>query len=268
MGVRSLRGLQSQVQTTLAGPLRLSQTVSVPVSVAVCTCLIDPAPTDARVQWFTVMTKPTDAMQQKYIAYLKACLLSARLSAPSLAPYLLYLHLPDQPFEADDELTVLLTKLGARVIPHRLSFYGEIGKALRGKKSDNRINWGAFGRIDIPQVTKFSKLLITAIYELDWANNIDSRAGWAARACHWEGGGSLRDERCSLSLLHVACRAWLHLPGRAPACPSITESPRGTRLTCLSQHHRVPQRHSAHSARSASGQWQTVYGAVRVTAAE
>ena len=49
--------------------------------------------------------------------------MSARLNAPSLAPYVLYMHSADEPFaKEDDEITVWLKALGVRVINSRLSF--------------------------------------------------------------------------------------------------------------------------------------------------
>ena len=56
-----------------------------------------------------------------YLDFVKATTLSAKLNAPSLVPYFLYVYLPDQEFGEEDDLTRWLKRMGTRVVPWRLS---------------------------------------------------------------------------------------------------------------------------------------------------
>ena len=49
-----------------------------------------------------------------YLDFVKATTLSAKLNAPSLVPYFLYVYLPDQEFGEEDDLTRWLTRMGTR----------------------------------------------------------------------------------------------------------------------------------------------------------
>ena len=84
-----------------------------------------------------------------YLDFVKATTLSAKLNAPSLVPYFLYVYLPDQEFGEEDDLTRWLTRMGTRVVPWRLSFYDRMPPKVRGGRQGH-LNVGCFGRLDIP----------------------------------------------------------------------------------------------------------------------
>jgi len=80
--------------------------------------------------------------------------MSARLHAPSLAPYVVYLHRPHEPFAADP-FVCWLQSAGVRVLRHRLSFHHEIPPARRKRRADigtAHLNLGAYGRLDVPRL--------------------------------------------------------------------------------------------------------------------
>lgn len=112
--------------------------------------------------WFTCVTKPKPSSSSwpdgsnslNSIFSLKAAIVSARLNAPSLAPYVLYMNEPHQPL-IDDDYTKWLRAAGARVILHRLSFLELIPSARQLHPNvgiNQHVNIGTYGRMDVPQV--------------------------------------------------------------------------------------------------------------------
>ena len=79
------------------------------------------------------VSKPIGSKRQPvklnaYTEMVQAAILSAKLHAPSLAPHVMYMHLPNQPFaeagsEGEDALSRWLRASGVRVLNRRLSFY-------------------------------------------------------------------------------------------------------------------------------------------------
>ena len=127
--------------------------------------LIDPAhtrnppqllpPTAATTVWVICVSKPSnsdDELNSKHLELAMVAVASARLHAPSLAPYVMYIHRPDQTLTADDVFSDRLRAMGARVIPHRLSFFEMIPTSKLTGGSQKHLNFGAFGRLDIPRV--------------------------------------------------------------------------------------------------------------------
>ncbi|KAL1526043.1 hypothetical protein AB1Y20_020864 [Prymnesium parvum] len=111
----------------------------------------------ATTVWMLCVAKPTPAdgqLSSRHLELATAAVASARLHAPSLAPYVLYLHRPAQELRADDPFTRRLHALGARVVPHRLSFYEHIPTSKLTGGSQKHLNFGAFGRLDIPLVVE------------------------------------------------------------------------------------------------------------------
>lgn len=105
-----------------------------------------------RLAWFMSMSKPDDAVSGTYVAFAKAATASARLNAPSLAPFFVYTYLPHQDVdEADDELCAFLRAAGTTVVKWRLSFWDDIPPKIRSSKQGH-INVGAFGRLDVPLI--------------------------------------------------------------------------------------------------------------------
>jgi hypothetical protein len=87
-----------------------------------------------------------------YFDMVRAAVVSARLHAPSLAPYVIYLHRPNQPFR-HDAFSCWLAAAGVRVVRHRLTFYDEMPPARRKRRGDigtAHLNIGAYGRLDVP----------------------------------------------------------------------------------------------------------------------
>ena len=85
---------------------------------------------------------------------LRAAVVSARLNAPSLAAYVLYLHLPNQCLE-EDEFTRWARSAGIRVVMHHISFWGALPKVRQrqpGAGVNTHINSGTYGRMDVPQL--------------------------------------------------------------------------------------------------------------------
>ncbi|KAJ1461654.1 hypothetical protein M885DRAFT_506711 [Pelagophyceae sp. CCMP2097] len=105
-----------------------------------------------KTPWFMSMSKPDDHVSQTYVKFAKAATVSARLNAPSLAPYFVYTYLPHQDIdEPDDELVIFLKRAGTRVLKWRLSFFDDIPVKIREAKQGH-INVGAFGRLDVPLI--------------------------------------------------------------------------------------------------------------------
>jgi hypothetical protein len=122
--------------------------------------------------WFTTATKPEvdprpsaarnknndgtsyrAALANRTLDSLRVAIVSARLHAPSLAPFVMYLHTDDQPLEHDD-FSRWLMRAGARVVLHRLTFRSRIDRGRRrypvpGLK---HINMGTWSRMDISQL--------------------------------------------------------------------------------------------------------------------
>ena len=75
------------------------------------------------------VSKPSaSGSQTSYMEMVQAAIISARLHSPSLAPHVLYMHLPQQAFaEAgtadEDALSLWLRSAGVRVLNSRLSFF-------------------------------------------------------------------------------------------------------------------------------------------------
>ena len=102
--------------------------------------------------WFMCITQPEDETALTYFDMVRAAVVSARLHAPSLAPYVIYLHRPNQPFR-HDAFSCWLAAAGVRVVRHRLTFYDEMPPARRKRRGDigtAHLNIGAYGRLDVP----------------------------------------------------------------------------------------------------------------------
>lgn len=85
-----------------------------------------PSPTTA---WFMCLHKPSSPREIAFFDYVKVAIMSARINAPSLAPYVLYMHSPDEPFDSeDDNITSWLKTMDVSVTNTRLSFLGKIPK--------------------------------------------------------------------------------------------------------------------------------------------
>eukprot|EP00632_Arachnochrysis_sp_CCMP2950_P014300 CAMPEP_0185695000 /NCGR_PEP_ID=MMETSP1164-20130828/4256_1 /TAXON_ID=1104430 /ORGANISM="Chrysoreinhardia sp, Strain CCMP2950" /LENGTH=290 /DNA_ID=CAMNT_0028361859 /DNA_START=317 /DNA_END=1186 /DNA_ORIENTATION=+ len=98
------------------------------------------------------MAKPNDYLSGTYVSFAKAATTSARLNAPSLAPYFVYTYLPHQSMESmDDGLAAWLRSSGTRVVTWRLSFWDDIPPKVRTSRQGH-VNVGAFGRLDIPLI--------------------------------------------------------------------------------------------------------------------
>ena len=69
--------------------------------------------------------KPNSSREIAFFDYVRVAITSARLNAPSLAPYVLYMHGPGEAFAGEDEddgITGWLRSMGVRVLNSRLSF--------------------------------------------------------------------------------------------------------------------------------------------------
>lgn len=84
--------------------------------------------------WFMCVNKPQGGVSlirqrhSKFIQLVQVAVASARLHAPSLAPYVLYMHGADQSYDDVDDLSHWLTARGVRVVNTRLSFASDIPK--------------------------------------------------------------------------------------------------------------------------------------------
>lgn len=75
--------------------------------------------------WFMCLHKPSSSREIAFFDYVRVAIMSARLNAPSLAPYVLYMHSPDEAYAhdtEDDGITGWLRSMGVRVLNSRLSF--------------------------------------------------------------------------------------------------------------------------------------------------
>lgn len=112
-------------------------------------------PTAATTVWVICVSKPStseDELNSKHLELATVAVASARLRAPSLAPYVMYIHRPGQALTADDAFVDRLRTMGARVLPHQLSFFDQIPKSKLTGGSQKHLNFAAFGRLDIPRV--------------------------------------------------------------------------------------------------------------------
>jgi hypothetical protein len=79
--------------------------------------------------WWTCVNKPPAsvshlrARNSKFIDIVQVAIMSAKLHAPSLSPYVLYMHGPEQEYdEVGDELLEWMRAQGVRVVNSRLTF--------------------------------------------------------------------------------------------------------------------------------------------------
>jgi hypothetical protein len=78
--------------------------------------------------------KPVSRREASFLDYVRVAILSARANAPSLAPYIVYIHGEQDSFSnQDDNMTLWLKAMGARVLNSRLSFMSAI--PLRRRKA-------------------------------------------------------------------------------------------------------------------------------------
>jgi hypothetical protein len=71
--------------------------------------------------------KPTTASEIAFMDYVRVAITSARLNAPSLAPYVLYMHSEGEAFDpVDDNTTGWLKAMGVHVYNWRLSFLDQM----------------------------------------------------------------------------------------------------------------------------------------------
>ena len=110
-----------------------------------------------KLAWFMCLTPATDMLALKHLDYVKAAIVSARLNAPSLAPYVVMIShedagaIPAQFDEASRRFVAWLRKAGVPMLPHRLSFYDQLPMKTRTKRTslNPNLNVGAFGRLDM-----------------------------------------------------------------------------------------------------------------------
>ncbi|KAL1498865.1 hypothetical protein AB1Y20_013389 [Prymnesium parvum] len=125
---------------------------------------LPPPASSPSLAWFTSVTKPEEGLSVDNRAYrlalslrtldsLRVALLSARLHAPSLAPYVVYLHTEEQPL-AHDAFSRDAQRLGARVLLHRLTFASRLTgrRKTRPVPGLKHINYGTWARMDLAQL--------------------------------------------------------------------------------------------------------------------
>jgi len=72
------------------------------------------------------VSKPATVRTSAFIDIVKVAVISSKINAPSLAPYVLYMHGDDQRYEDEDTLSRWLKSQGVRVVNSRLSFAKDI----------------------------------------------------------------------------------------------------------------------------------------------
>jgi len=133
-----------------------------------------------KMSWFICLSKPHEVVQASrkqnftkrrqvdMVDYAKAAVLSALLNAPSLVPYVVYMHHPKQELQ-DDQLMEWLQRRGVRTVLHRLSFHDDLARTVADSQSGSlrlgppTLDIGTFCRMDIPLLAR--KLAA----EEDWA---------------------------------------------------------------------------------------------------
>ena len=105
-----------------------------------------------RTAWFMCIVKPNITREHAYATLVQAAILSARLHAPSLAPYILYVHRPSQVFataeqEQADELASWLRSQGVTVVNHRITFFAEIPRHLNPTRM---VSTTGLCKLDVP----------------------------------------------------------------------------------------------------------------------
>ena len=70
--------------------------------------------------------KPNSTKELAFLDYVRVALISARLNAQSLAPYVLYMHSENDAVGGDDVIEASLVEMGVRVLNTRLSFLHRI----------------------------------------------------------------------------------------------------------------------------------------------
>ena len=106
-----------------------------------------------KLLWFVALAPPRpgpvrgrEKQSLRFVDALKVSVLSARLNAPSLEPHLIYLGQPDT-------VTGWMESKGVTVHFRVLSFWSSLSRTQRTfRHSDNYINYGAYGRLEIPLV--------------------------------------------------------------------------------------------------------------------
>ena len=84
-------------------------------------------PPGSSTAWFMCLHKPTTASEIAFMDYVRVAITSARLNAPSLAPYVLYMHSEGEAFDpVDDNTTGWLKAMGVHVYNWRLSFLDQM----------------------------------------------------------------------------------------------------------------------------------------------
>jgi hypothetical protein len=117
-------------------------------------------PKPPRLAWFMCITPATDALSMKHLEYAKAAIVSARLNAPTLAPYILYIahedaevssRAADALVEANSRFKRFVRLAGVPLLPHRLSFNDQLPMKSRRRRTTKNpnLNVGAFGRLDM-----------------------------------------------------------------------------------------------------------------------
>ena len=114
-----------------------------------------PRPTTA---WFMCVNRPQStqllfARHSTFIQLVQVAIRSAIFNAPSLAPYVLYMHSEGQRFDEPDELSTWLRAQGVRVVNSRLTFAEHIP----------RIRWRMKTLTGIPSPTLSYPLLISSL---------------------------------------------------------------------------------------------------------
>ena len=72
--------------------------------------------------WFMCVNRPYSNRTAAFAGLVQAAVMSAKVNAPSLAPFVLYMHSDGQQFGEDDALSLWLKAQGVRVVHSRLSF--------------------------------------------------------------------------------------------------------------------------------------------------
>ena len=86
---------------------------------------VEPTTKRPSTAWFMCVNRPQETLRarhSKFIQLVQVAVASAKLHAPSLAPFVLYMHSSEQSFDDSDELSRWLTGQGVRVVNSRLSF--------------------------------------------------------------------------------------------------------------------------------------------------
>ena len=108
-------------------------------------------PRKPTLAWFFCITQPSSgwSSSRSFVDLARVAALSGRLNAPSLAPYMVYLHPPNEAPQTD-EFTRFLEAIGVRAIHHNLTFWDTVAASPFGTHSP--VKMGSYCRLDLPQL--------------------------------------------------------------------------------------------------------------------